>query len=123
MTGCDGCRVKAKALESVGTQIGDEHIGASEQLFTAGETIRRLKIKDHTALTAVVLGKGRVGEFFVNPDSGEHTPLRIPVGRLQFDDLGTPVSHDAGSSRSCYPLADLKNSDSVQWPLVSGARA
>ena len=111
----DRCvRLQAEAVERVGTKVGQEHVGGSQELFECGAGIVLAQVEHHAALPAVVLRKGRVGKVVADAERAEGAPHGIARGRLDLDHIGTPVGKESGGRRRGNPHAHLDDAQPGQ---------
>ncbi len=88
-------RAETQPLERVDAQVGQEDVGLGDHAVQRVASTLFLEIEHHAALAAIVEIERWGLRLAVPHDHLEHAPHRVPLGRLDLDDLGSPVRQDA----------------------------
>ena len=107
--------IKSKTFERSGTHVGNEHIGGCQESEHLGKTGLGVQIDDHRLLAAVIDLERRHASLIRYAQRTENGSLRITGRRLDLDDLGTPIGHQAGRCRPGNPHTKLHNAIANQW--------
>ena len=102
-----GVWLEAEAIERVGTQVGQEHVGGGEQHLEVFPGSGVAQVEHDAALAAVVLPEGGVGEVLADPERTERTAHGVALGRLHFDDVRAPVGEQRAGGGGGDPHAQL----------------
>ena len=98
--------VQAEALEGADPQVGDEYVGAGQQVHGNCQALFGTEVHGDAPLGAVVHLEDRVGGHIATQHPLEQA-ARIPRRRLDLDHVGTPVGQNAPSRRTGEPHAEL----------------
>jgi hypothetical protein len=84
---------------------------------------RRREVDDHAPLAAVVEVEGWVAVDEAPGREPEQRAHRVARGRLDLDDVRSPVGHDAGRGRHRDPESHLDDAEPLQYAHDGGEHA
>ena len=106
--------LEAKAVEGVGTQVGEEDVGRGEQAVELTARFGFAQVEHDAALAPVVLRKGRVGELLADAERSERAAHGVAGGRFDLDHVGAPVGQQGSSGRGSDPDTELDDTQPVE---------
>ncbi len=111
-----GVDVEAEPGTDPGPQVGDEHVGLSNQFVHHLARLGLGQIESDGALAAVGVLEGQVDAVDRGRDpGGPQSPIGITrLGMLNLDHLGTPVGQNRSGQRDEDEGTDLDDAHSLQ---------
>jgi hypothetical protein len=98
-----------------GTNVGEEDVGAVDELERDIATGLRPKIEHDALLRSVVELEDRVVRHVATEHPLERS-RRVAGGRLDLDDVGAPVGENATGRGPGHPHADLDDANTIHRP-------